>query len=97
MVRKFKNKLNYKSKKFSNISKLLGTQGGSHGRLSLPIVSGGYRKSKRMVRSNTRIRTGITSNKNMVRSGTRIRQGISMSGGYRNRRNSIKKKQRQFL
>ena len=67
----------------------VGIAGGNHGRLSPPIVSrGGSRKSKRMIRSGTRIRPGITASgggyrrtrrtKRMIRSGTRIRPGITV-------------------
>ena len=79
MVRKSNYKIKYRrrSKKFSNnIQK--GTRGGDHGRLPLPIVTtGGGRKAKRMVRSGTRIRPGITSGggrrrtKRMIRDRTR--------------------------
>ena len=79
MIRKSKNLR--RSKRYSNnnnISK--GTRGGNHGRLPLPIVTtGGARKAKRMVRSNTRIRPGITSGggrrrtKRMIRDRTRRR------------------------
>lgn len=66
MVKRSKHNFKSNSKRLdniTNITNLLGTKGGSHGRLPLPIVRGGYRnkKSKRMVRSGTRIRQGITS------------------------------------
>jgi hypothetical protein len=87
----------FKSKKFANNNIQQGTRGGDHGRLPLPIVTsgGGKRKikrTKRMVRSDTRIRPGITSGggkrkikrtKRMVRSDTRIRPGITSGGGKR--------------
>jgi hypothetical protein len=77
-----------KTKRFANSNNIqAGTRGGDHGRLPLPIVSRGggrSRRTKRMVRSGTRIRPGITSGggrsrrtKRMVRSGTRIRPGIT--------------------
>ena len=75
-----------KTKRFANSNNIQkGTRGGDHGRLPLPIVSRGggrtsSKKTKRMVRSGTRIRPGITSGgsrskrtKRMVRSNTRIR------------------------
>ena len=86
----------FRSKRFTNENNIQkGTRGGDHGRLPLPIVTTGggrSRRTKRMVRSNTRIRPGITygggrirRTKRMVRSGTRIRPGIT-SGGGRSRR-----------
>ena len=91
MVRRTKYKL--RSKKFAN-NVSLGTSGGNHGRLQLPIVTtGGGKRNKRMIRSSTRIRPGITARggsrkskkilrsgirrKNIVRSSTRIRPGIT--------------------
>ena len=93
MVRKSKYRLKSKNLEQENV----GIAGGNHGRLPAPIVSrGGSRRTKRMVRSGTRIRPGISSGggrgrgrsrtKRMVRSGTRIRPGISSGGGRRTKR-----------
>ena len=75
MIRKSKNLR--RSKRYSN-NIPLGTR--HPGRLPLPKVTiGGARKAKRMVRSNTRIRPGITSGggrrrtKRMIRDRTRRR------------------------
>jgi len=91
----------YKLKRFANNNIQQGTRGGNHARLPLPIVTTGggrsrNKRTKRMVRSGTRIRPGISSGggrsrnkrtKRMVRSGTRIRPGISSGGGRsRNKR-----------
>ena len=79
MVRKSKYRLKSKNLEQENV----GIAGGNHGRLPAPIVSrGGSRRTKRMVRSGTRIRPGISSGggrrtKRMIRSGTRIRPGIT--------------------
>jgi len=97
----------YKLKRFANNNIQQGTRGGNHARLPLPIVTTGggrsrNKRTKRMVRSGTRIRPGISSGggrsrnrsrrtKRMVRSGTRIRPGIS-SGGGRSRNRSRRTK-----
>ena len=57
----------FKSKRFANQNNIQkGTRGGDHGRLALPTVTTGggrsrSRRTKRIVRSGTRIRPGITS------------------------------------